>query len=123
MHRSHLPLRKWFLAIFLITHDKRGYSAMQLAHELKVTRKTAGYLLQRIRGAMALQVIPNVMSGIIELDDAYIGSKGKTRGRGTEKVSFIVDGKVFLSQGGKDIFQVVVSSFSRHMVTSSSLRW
>lgn len=88
MHRSHLPLRKWFLAIFLITHDKRGYSAMQLAHELKVTRKTAGYLLQRIRGAMALQVIPNVMSGIIELDDAYIGSKGKTRGRGTEKVSF-----------------------------------
>ena len=98
MHRSHLPLRKWFLAIFLITHDKRGYSAMQLAHELKVTRKTAGYLLQRIRGAMALQVIPNVMSGIIELDDAYIGSKGKTRGRGTERVSFIV--AVEKSKGG-----------------------
>ena len=98
MHRSHLPLRKWFLAIFLITHDKRGYSAMQLAHELKITRKSAGYLLQRIRAAMALQVIPNVMSGTVELDDAYIGSKGKTRGRGTEKVPFMV--AVEKSKGG-----------------------
>ena len=89
MHASHLPLRKWFLAIFLVTHDKRGYSAMLLAHELKVTRKTAGYLLQRIRAAMALQVIPSVLSDKVEIDDAYIGSKGRTRGRGTEKVSFI----------------------------------
>lgn len=98
MQNTHLPLRKWFLAIFLITHDKRGNSAMQLAHELKVTRKSASYLLQRIRAAMALQVTPNVLSGNVEIDDAYIGSKGTTRGRGTEKASFMV--AVEKSKGG-----------------------
>jgi len=90
MQNTHLALRKWFLAIFLLTHDKRGYSALSLAHELNVSRQTATYLVQRIRAAMALSVIPNALGGIIEIDDAYIGAKSKTRGRGTEKVSFMV---------------------------------
>jgi hypothetical protein len=90
MQGSHISLRKWFLAIFLVTHDKRGYSAMHLAHELKVTRKSAGYLLQRLRSVMALKAIGGNLSDWVELDGAYIGSKGSVRGRGTKKVSFIV---------------------------------
>ncbi|MEG2138064.1 MAG: IS1595 family transposase, partial [Oscillospiraceae bacterium] len=31
MHRSHLPLTKWFLAFYLVSQDKRGISAIQLA--------------------------------------------------------------------------------------------
>lgn len=85
MESTKLPLKKWFLAIFLVTHDKRGYSAMALAHELNVQWRSADYLLQRIRVAMAQKTIPNILGGTIELDDAYIGSKGTTRGRGTEK--------------------------------------
>ena len=30
MHRSHLPLRKWFLAIYLMCESKKGMSANQL---------------------------------------------------------------------------------------------
>lgn len=90
MHGSHIALSKWLLAIFLVTHDKRGYSAMQLAHELKITRKSAGYLLQRLRSVMALKAMGECLDCWVEVDDAYIGSKGITRGRGTEKSSFIV---------------------------------
>ena len=90
MESTKLPLRKWFLAIFLITHDKRGYSAMALAHELKVQWRTADYLLKRIRAAMTQKVIPNVLGGLIELDDAYIGSKSTTQGRGTDKTPFLI---------------------------------
>jgi DNA-directed RNA polymerase subunit RPC12/RpoP len=90
MHGSHIPLRKWLLAIFLITHDKRGCSAMTLAHEVKVTRKSAAYLLQRLRSVMALEAIGEKLDGWVEIDDAYIGPKGPVRGRGTAKASFIV---------------------------------
>ena len=39
MHRSHLPLVKWFLAFYLMTQDKRGISAVQLSRQLDVTYK------------------------------------------------------------------------------------
>lgn len=53
MHRSHVPLRKWFLAAYLVATDKRGVSACALARELRLCWETAYNLLQRIRGAMA----------------------------------------------------------------------
>lgn len=53
MHRSHVPLRKWFLAAYLVATDKRGVSALALSRELGVRRASASYLLLRIRGAMA----------------------------------------------------------------------
>jgi transposase-like protein len=90
MHGSHIPLFKWLLAIFLVTHDKRGYSAMSLAHEIKVSRRSAAYLLERLRSAMALKAMGEVLDTWVEIDDAFIGSKGTTRGRGTEKAQFIV---------------------------------
>ena len=53
MAHTHVPLRKWFLVVFLMTHDKRGISAMQVQREIAVNAKTAEYMLRRIRGAMA----------------------------------------------------------------------
>jgi len=53
MAHTHVSLRKWFLVIFLMTHDKRGISAMQVQREIAVNAKTAEYMLRRIRGAMA----------------------------------------------------------------------
>lgn len=53
MYCSHVPLRKWFLAAYLIVSDKRGVSACRLSAELKVKWECAYYLLKRIRGAMA----------------------------------------------------------------------
>ena len=53
MYRSHIPLQKWFVAIYLVANDKRGVSAWSLCRELQVKWESAYYLLQRVRGMMA----------------------------------------------------------------------
>ncbi len=53
MRGTKLPLVKWFLAVYLLTHSKRGVSAMELARQLGVSERTAGYVVLRLRGAMA----------------------------------------------------------------------
>ena len=92
MHRSHLPLAKWFLAFYLVAQDKRGISAVQLSKQLDVTYKTAWYLLRRVRKAMGQRDGSHMLSGIVEFDDTYFGgpTTGKKRGRGTEKTKVFV---------------------------------
>ena len=53
MHDSHLPLRKWFLAVYLMVESKKGISANQMKRTLAVHYKTAWYLCHRIREALA----------------------------------------------------------------------
>ena len=53
MYRSHIPLQKWFVAIYLVANDKRGVSAWSLCRELRVKWESAYYLLQRVRAMMA----------------------------------------------------------------------
>lgn len=90
MHRSHIPLRKWFLAISLIAEDKRGVSAVRLSRELGVKWESAYYLLQRVRGAMAGRCAGAALAGKLEVDDAYLGASGKGLcGRGTNRAPFI----------------------------------
>ncbi len=48
MDRSHLSLRTWIWAIYLVSRDKRGYSAMQLSRVLNLPYNTAWFLLHRI---------------------------------------------------------------------------
>jgi hypothetical protein len=91
MDRTHIPLQKWFWALYLVSMDKRGCSAMQLSRELVLPYNTAWFLLQRIRKAMTDWENRYLLEGIVQMDDAYIGSpkKGGKRGRGTKKAKFI----------------------------------
>jgi transposase-like protein len=92
LHRSHLKLRQWFWAIYLVSRDKRGYSAIALKNAIHVSYPTAWLLLQKIRTAMAEKDKDYILDGIIMVDDAFFGSKtkGKKRGRGTEKQNVLV---------------------------------
>ena len=92
MHRSHLPLTTWFWAIYLCVTDKRGISAVQLSRNLGIGYETAWYLLARIRKAMGQRNEEYQLSGIVEMDDAYIGgpSHNGKRGRGTDKTKIVV---------------------------------
>lgn len=75
--------------MYLVVRDKRGISAVQLSRELEISYSSAWYLLHRLRKAMGQRDQDYVLSGIVELDDAYFGapkSNGK-RGRGTQKTS------------------------------------
>ena len=83
IHRSHLPLRKWFWAVYLVACDKRGISALALAGKIEVCYETAWNMLRRIRKAMQLRDADYMLSGIVEFDDSYFGAKIKGKeGRG-----------------------------------------
>lgn len=88
-HDTHLPLVKWFLATYLLCQSRKGMSANQLKRMLGVSYKTAWYLCHRIRAAMKA-ANPELLGGIVEMDETYVGGSGRgkgiqARGRGTEK--------------------------------------
>lgn len=77
MHDTHLPLRKWFIATYLICESKKGVSALQLKRVLGVAYKTAWYLCHRIREAVKDVDHETMLSGIVECDEAFIGGNPK----------------------------------------------
>ena len=50
---SHLPLRRWFLAMFLVLSTAKPISAMSLSKHLGVQYRTCWHLLHRIRAMLA----------------------------------------------------------------------
>ncbi len=83
MHDSHLPLRKWFAAIYLMCESKKGISALQLHRTLGIARKTAWYLGHRIRAAMGNEPMAGpTLLGVVEVDETLIGGKRRGKGRG-----------------------------------------
>lgn len=50
---SHIPMRLWLQAIFLIASSKKGISSNQLHRTLGITLKSAWFLSHRIREAIA----------------------------------------------------------------------
>lgn len=131
MHRTHVPLTKWFLAMYFVSQDKRGISAVQLKSTIGVTYKTAWYLLARIREAMGQRDDTYSLNGIIEFDDAFFGGPtvGKKRGRGTEKAKVFValsldekENPQFLKMKvTKDIRQGSVRRFAQNNISAGSV--
>ena len=90
-HGTKLPLRKWFLAIYLLTQRKKSTSALQLSREIGVHYDTAWKLKHKLMPVMLERQREKQLSGRIEIDDAYIGGeKPGKRGRGSpNKVPFV----------------------------------
>ncbi|NQZ60404.1 MAG: IS1595 family transposase [Lentisphaeraceae bacterium] len=89
---TRLPLKKWFLAIQLLTQAKTCMSAMELHRHLNVNIKTAQLLKHKLMQTLTEIEENRVLTGRVECDDAYLGGilKGRGRGRGSEnKVPFV----------------------------------
>lgn len=83
-HKSDTPLTLWFHAMFLFASSRNGVAAKELERQLGVTYKTAWRMAKQIRKLFAQMNTP--LSGIVELDETYMGGKQKgKRGRGAEK--------------------------------------
>lgn len=101
---SHIPMRVWLQAIFLIASSKKGMSSNQLHRALGVTLKSAWFLSHRIREAMKdndLEMF-GAEGGDVEVDETFIGRdydvkpKNEKKGRGyahKHKVLSLVDRK------------------------------
>lgn len=99
---SHIPLRFWLQAIFLISSSKKGISSNQLHRTLGITLKSAWFMSHRIREAMRDGGIETfgAKGGTVEVDETFIGHdfnkkpKGHKGGRGYEhknKVLTLID--------------------------------
>ena len=97
--KTKVELRTWFLAVSLVVNAKKSLSSHQLARDLDLNQKTAWYMQQRIRAAMAADQAP-MLQGIVEADETYGGGKPRKgnkrdddkpnkRGRGTDKTPVI----------------------------------
>jgi transposase-like protein len=75
-HDTHLPLLKWFVAVYLLCESRKGMSANQIKRTLGISYKTAWYLCHRIRRAMK-EVDRVMLDGTVEMDETYVGGKAK----------------------------------------------
>jgi transposase-like protein len=76
---TRLSLPKWFQIIFIMLNSKMGISAMELARVCGISYKAAWYGAMRIRCAMLDW--GQLLDGVIEMDETYIGGKPRYRKR------------------------------------------
>lgn len=125
-HNTHVPLQKWFLLIGLMLNAKKGLSACQAARDIEMRRPTVWSMMHRIRNAMKDD--GGLLSGIVEMDETYIGGKPRkgndrdddvdggntsTRGRGTKKTPVVG----MVERGGK----VKVEKATKYTLKSKDL--
>jgi transposase-like protein len=78
-HDTKLPLRKWFMAIWLITNHKKGVASTTRARDLKITQKSAWHLLHRLRHAARTRSFNAPLGGGVEADETFVGGKEKNK--------------------------------------------
>src|SRR5271166_5975824 len=77
MEDSAIPLDKWLTATWLITNCKNGISSYEVARDVKVTQKSAWFMLHRIRLLMQDENFGSKLGGEVEADETFIGGKAR----------------------------------------------
>lgn len=125
---TKVPLRKWFLAIWLVTSHKKGISSLQLSRDIHVTQKTAWYMLQKIRKCFICRN-EGILKNKVEIDETFVGGKNKNRHwnkrvKKSQGRSFIDKTPVLgmLQRKGKVICRVIKNT-SRSELTPNILKF
>lgn len=87
---SRLDLRHWCYAFWRAGSSKKGVAALEISRQCQITYKSALFLMNRIRFAMAPDGDEPKLTGTVECDETYVGGKPRykgqsKRGRGTSK--------------------------------------
>ena len=110
LERSKVPLRKWVFAIYLEMTSLKGVSSMKLHRDIKVTQKTAWFMLHRIREAWANESARR-FAGPVEADKTFIGGKRKNMSLSKRKAM----GKAGRGAVGKAVVAGVKDRDSNHI--------
>jgi len=113
---SPIPLDKWLATTWMLTNCKNGVSSYEIARDMKVTQKSAWFMLQRIRLAMQDDFFGSKLGGEVEVDETFIGGKARNMhlserkrritGTGTKDKTAVMG---MLERGGKVRASVVPS--------------
>jgi transposase-like protein len=76
---TKLPLRKWFAAVWMITNHPKGIASTTLAKDLKITQKSAWFVMHRLRHAARTNSFNAPLKGTVEADTTFVGGKSKNR--------------------------------------------
>lgn len=101
---SRLPMRHWAYAFWRAATSKKGVAALEIKRHCQISYKSALFLMNRIRFAMAPDTTSAPkLTGTVEVDETYCGGKPRPgtgphkRGRGTKKTPVFVA----VERGGK----------------------
>lgn len=75
---SPVSLDKWLIAVWLIVNCKNGISSYEISRDLKVTQKSAWFMLHRIRLALkngSWEKMGGNDGGAVEVDESFVGGK------------------------------------------------
>ena len=87
-HRTHVPLKNWFLILALMLNAKKSASSHQIARDLGMRQGTVWSIMHRIRAAMALDPEQKILfRGIVEADETYIGGPPRKENRVEDRVN------------------------------------
>jgi transposase-like protein len=130
---SHIPLRKWLIAWYLLCSSKKGIAALQIQRMLAIgSYRSAWFMMHRIRYALRDPVFADKLGsggGTVEADETYVGGKprkgGKKsgHGRGTKKtpvVSLVQRGGAARSFTVKDAKAATLRKILRQNVDPSA---
>ncbi len=76
---SKIEMRKWMMAVWLITSHKKGIASTQLSKDIGVTQKTAWFMLHRLRHASQTISFNRPLEGEVEADETFVGGKEKNK--------------------------------------------
>src|ERR1700733_14056066 len=74
---SPITLDKWLTATWMLTNCKNGGRSYEIARDVRVTQKSAWFMLQRIRLAMQDGFFGSKLNGEVEVDETFIGGKAR----------------------------------------------
>jgi transposase-like protein len=72
---TKLPLRTWFLVMYLISQAKTGLSALALKRNLGVNYRTAWLVHHKLMRTMAQHDAAQPLDGDVQVDDAHLGGE------------------------------------------------
>lgn len=82
---SKIPLQKWFLAHFILSSHKKGISSHQLARDIKVTQKSAWFMIHRLRYAYDHPNFKEALANTVEIDETHMGGQAKYKHESKKK--------------------------------------